>query len=80
MRLDDINAFIDARRVYARAYGRMMGHQLDDQVVMESAKDFTKAAQLCDRPIKRMDWDGGKGKTLSFDYRGVEFKLFKVAN
>lgn len=73
MRLDDINALVDASRVYERAYSRVTGTDWDGTVYLDSASDFTQAATACDRSIRRTEFTTGEGGTLSFGYRGIQF-------
>ena len=71
MRLDDIHAFIDAKRVYERAYRRAFGEH-DTEVQVPSVSEFREAATLTDCSIKHT-LIGDSTALLKFEYQGVTF-------
>lgn len=72
MRLDDINALVDAARVYDRAHNRIVGEGFDSTVYLRSMGDFTEVAKLTDTSINRVPLEGGESH-FSLTYRGVRF-------
>lgn len=75
MRLDDINAFVDAKRVYERAYRRMFNENRDATVYAPSISAIKEIAVLTDTSIQRTPLlEGGCYWTLT--YRGVTFQFF----
>lgn len=73
MRLDDINAFIDAKRVYERAYRRVFREDRDATVYVPSVSAIKEIATLTDTSIRRTPLlEGGCYWTVS--YRGVTFQ------
>lgn len=72
MRLDDINALVDAARVYDRAHKRVVGEDFDKTVYLRSMGDFTEVARLTDTSINRVPLDKGEAH-FSIDYRGIRF-------
>lgn len=79
MRLDDINAFIDAKRVYERAYRRVFREDRDATVYVPSVSAIKEIATLTDTSIRRTPLlEGGCYWTVS--YRGVTFQHFSTAD
>lgn len=72
MRLDDINALVDAARVYDRAHKRIVGEDFDKTVYLRSMGDFMEVARVTDTSIGRVPLDGGEAH-FSVSYRGVVF-------
>lgn len=72
MRLDDINAFIEAKAVYDRAYFRAFGERADHSIYLASIGDFTEAARLCDCSIRRIKLQG-RDTMFEFFYNGTRF-------
>ena len=73
MRLDDINAFIDAKRVYDRAYRRAFGEPDTCTIYLDSVDEFREAATVTDSHIGRSDVPDENFSVLRFCYRNVEF-------
>ena len=77
MRLDDINAFIDAKRVYERAYRRMFRDDRDATVYAPSVTAIKDIAIMTDTRLQRTPLtEGGCYWTVS--YRGVTFQHFST--
>ena len=72
MRLDDINALVDAARVYDRAHKRIVGEDFDKTVYLRSMGDFMEVARVTDTSIDRVPLDGGVSH-FSIGSRGVRF-------
>lgn len=76
MRLEDVNALVEARRVAAREYGRLFGCSMEDAlepVKVRCSSELTDLSRIVDKPIKRTDFDEG-GAYLSVDYQGQRFE------
>lgn len=71
MRLDDIHAFIEAKRVHDRAYRRAFG-DLDTDVQLNPMSVFREASTVTDRHIQRTPLANGSA-IFKFDYQGVTF-------
>ena len=72
MRLDDVNAFVDAKRVYDRAQRNLFG-DAERTVYLDTVTQFREAATATDSSIKRTPVADGSFSILQFTYRGVDF-------
>lgn len=73
MRLTDINDFIDAKRVFDRAYDRAFGMRSDGYVYMDSLNQLRELATATDKSMERNDL--GEGNVIwRVEYRGVAFE------
>lgn len=74
MRLDNINALIDAKRVYDRAYRRVIDEDPNTySFYFKSVDEFRQAATVTDSCIKRYPLNDEGEAILKFSYRGAEF-------
>ena len=72
MRLDDVNAFVDAKRVYDRAQRNLFG-DAERTVYLDTATQFRECATATDSSIKRVSAADSSFPILQFTYRGVDF-------
>lgn len=77
MRLDDINAFVDAKRVYERAYRRAFRDDRDATVYVPTVSAIREVATLTDTRLQRTALPEG-GAYWTVDYRGVRFQHFST--
>lgn len=75
MRLDDINAFLEAKAVYDRAHFRAFGRRTDHTIYLSSIGEFTEAARACDCSIKKTELPSGDSM-FEFYYGGTLFAFF----
>ena len=75
MRLADINDFVDAKRVYERAYRRAFQKDRDATVYVDTITQIRELATLTDTPLKRTAMPEA-GTYWTVIYRGVTFQFF----
>lgn len=73
MRLDDINAFIDVKRVYDRAFNRAFGSAAEEGIQLSTMNEFREVATITDSSIKRTPIGDSGSAIFRIQYRNVEF-------
>lgn len=73
MRLDDVNALVDALRIADRERRRLLGGDVmpTTTVSVPTVSQFREIATITDTSIRRSEFNGATFMTLT--YRGYEF-------